>query len=71
MDPIKVAGVAEWPEPRNKKEVQAFLGFVDFYWKFIWDFSHHACPFFDLTVKNTAWWWEPPQQAAFDVLKQS
>ncbi|KAG5725697.1 hypothetical protein E4T56_gene7297 [Termitomyces sp. T112] len=25
MDPIKVAGVAEWPEPRDKKEVQAFL----------------------------------------------
>ncbi|KAG5717393.1 hypothetical protein E4T56_gene7671 [Termitomyces sp. T112] len=31
MDPIKVAGVVEWPEPRNKKEVQAFLGFVNFY----------------------------------------
>ncbi|KNZ72395.1 hypothetical protein J132_03487 [Termitomyces sp. J132] len=43
MDPIKVAGVAEWPEPRNKKEVQAFLRFVNFYWRFIQDFFHHAC----------------------------
>ncbi|KAG5721584.1 hypothetical protein E4T56_gene12887 [Termitomyces sp. T112] len=31
MDLVKVAGVAEWPEPKNKKEVQAFLGFVNFY----------------------------------------
>ncbi|KAG5720971.1 hypothetical protein E4T56_gene421 [Termitomyces sp. T112] len=71
MDPIKVAGVAEWPEPRSKKEVQAFLGFVNFYWRFIQGFFYHACPLFDLTVKDTAWWWEPPQQAAFDALKQS
>ncbi|KAG5729072.1 hypothetical protein E4T56_gene3113 [Termitomyces sp. T112] len=71
MDPIKVAGVAEWPEPRNKMEVQAFLGFVNFYWRFIQDFSHHACPFFDLTVKDTVWQWEPPQQAAFDALRQA
>ncbi|KAG5724837.1 hypothetical protein E4T56_gene12619 [Termitomyces sp. T112] len=71
MDPIKVAGVAEWPEPRNKKEVQAFLGFVNFYQRFIQDFSHYAQPLFDLTVKDTAWRWEPPQQAAFNALKQS
>ncbi|KAG6860171.1 hypothetical protein C0995_014822 [Termitomyces sp. Mi166 len=31
IDPVKVAGVAEWPEPKNKKEVQAFLGFTSFY----------------------------------------
>ena len=26
MDPVKVAGVAEWPEPTNRREVQSFLG---------------------------------------------
>ena len=31
MDPIKVQGVAEWPIPRKLKEVQSFLGFVNFY----------------------------------------
>ncbi|KAG6863526.1 hypothetical protein C0995_007123, partial [Termitomyces sp. Mi166 len=71
MDPMKVAGVAEWPELKNKKEVQAFLGFTDFYWRFIKDFSHHACPLFDLTVKDAAWQWGALQQAAFDALKQA
>ena len=31
MDPIKVQGVAEWPIPGKLKEVQSFLGFVNFY----------------------------------------
>jgi hypothetical protein len=31
MDPVKVAGVADWPTPTNKKEVQSFVGFINFY----------------------------------------
>jgi hypothetical protein len=31
MDPIKIAGVADWPTPSNKKEVQSFVSFVNFY----------------------------------------
>jgi len=49
MDPVKVAGVREWPTLENKTDVQAFLGFVNFYWRFIQDFSTKARPLFDLT----------------------
>ena len=42
MDPVKAAGVLEWPTPSNKKEVQLFLGFVNFYRQFIEGFSHIA-----------------------------
>ena len=42
MDPVKVAGVQEWPTPENKTDVQAFLGFVNFYQRFIQDFSAKA-----------------------------
>ena len=52
MDPVKIAGVADWPAPQNKKEVQSFLGFTNFYQQFIQDFSHHAHPLFDLTSKD-------------------
>jgi len=31
MDPVKIAGVTQWPAPMNKKEVQSFLGFTNFY----------------------------------------
>ena len=31
MDPVKVSGVAEWPTLQNKKEVQSFIGFINFH----------------------------------------
>jgi len=42
IDPVKVAGVQEWPTPKNKMDVQAFLGFVNFYQRFIRDFFAKA-----------------------------
>ena len=69
MDPVKVSGVAEWPTPTNKKEVQSFLGFANFYRRFIMGFSHHARPLFDLTKKDTPFAWTCEVQEAFTKLK--
>jgi len=52
MDPMKVHGVMEWPTPTKVKEVQSFLGFVNFYQKFICNFSNIACPIYALTCKT-------------------
>jgi len=71
MDPVKVAGVAEWPAPTSKKEVQSFLGFTNFYRRFIKDFSEHARPLFDLTRNDAKWKWGPEEISAFEKLKQN
>ena len=71
MDPVKVAGVTDWPAPTSKKEVQSFLGFTNFYRRFIEDFSHHARPLFDLTKSDTKWKWTTEEQSAFDSLKNA
>ena len=71
MDPVKVAGVAEWPQPTNKREVQSFLGFANFYHRFIQDFSHHTRPFFDLTRNDQKWKWDLPEVTAFQKLKEA
>ncbi|GLB33342.1 putative retrotransposable element tf2 155 kda protein type 1-like [Lyophyllum shimeji] len=63
--------VAEWPTPKNKKEVQSFLGFTNFYQWFIHDFSYHAWPLFDLMAKDVAWTWGSAQQDVFDALKRA
>jgi len=65
-----VAGVADWPEPSNKREVQSFLGFTNFYWRFIKDFSHHACPLFNLTGNEQKWQWEASKASTFRKIKE-
>ena len=69
MDPVKVAEVTDWPIPTSRKEVQSFLGFINFYRQFIQSFSHHAHPLFDLTKKDIEWHWTEAEQTAFDSLR--
>src|SRR5260221_4855067 len=57
--------------PMKVKEVQSFLGFVNFYWKFIHNFSNIACPLYALTCKTQQWVWGSPKQEAFDALKKA
>src|SRR5258708_193720 len=71
MDPTKVHRVMEWPTPTKVKEVQSFLGFVNFYWKFICDFSDVAHPLYALTRKTQQWVWGSPEQKVFDALKKA
>ena len=52
MDLIKVTRVMEWLTPRTKREVQSFLGFTNFYRRFIQGFSDHSRALFDLTKKE-------------------
>ena len=42
MDLIKVEGISKWPVPKKKKDVQSFLGFTNFYCRFIKDYAKIA-----------------------------
>ena len=70
MDPTKLSGVADWPTPKKLKDIQGFMGFANFYRRFIKDFSEIARPLNDLTKKNTTWEWGEKQQLAFLNLKK-
>ncbi len=71
MDPVKVQGVTDWPQPAKVKDVQSFIGFMNFYWRFICDFSEIACPLHTLTQKLKDWSWGAAEQQAFDMLKSA
>ncbi len=71
MDPIKVQGVTDWPQPAKVKDIQSFIGFVNFYWRFICNFSEIACPLHVLTQKSKDWSWGAAKQQAFDALKSA
>jgi hypothetical protein len=70
MDPVKITGVADWLMPSNEKEVQSFVSLVNFYRRFIPDFSHHAHALFDLTMKDVRCIWGLPQEDSFMKLKE-
>ena len=70
MDKEKLLGVLEWPVPTKVKQVQAFLGFANFYCRFIENFAKMSKPLSNLTKKNSTWTWGKEQQNAFEVLKK-
>ena len=51
----KVEGVLNWLVPRNVKEVQKFLGFANYYRRFIKDFARIAAPLHMLVRKEQKW----------------
>jgi hypothetical protein len=68
MDPAKVQAVREWPTPRNLHNIRAFVGFANFYRRFIRDFSQLCRPLHDLTKKDTPFVWGAAQKEAFRKL---
>jgi len=70
MDEEKLSGVLEWPVPTKVKQVQAFLGFANFYCRFIENFAISKL-LSDLTKKDCIWNWGIEQQNAFEALKKA
>ena len=68
-DPQKVAAVREWPEPKTVKQVRSFVGFCNYYRRFVKDFAQIARPLHELTKKNARFEWTPCCQMAFDRLR--
>ena len=70
MEKEKMEEVLSWPEPKNMKDVRKFLGLVNYYRRFIKDFTQVARPMNTLTRKDVKWQWKAEQQQAFDKLKR-
>ncbi|KAH0607988.1 uncharacterized protein H6S33_002040, partial [Morchella sextelata] len=70
MSEDKVEAVKEWPVPENIKAVQAFLGFANFYRRFIEVFSKVCKPLTDLLQKDKKWYWTAAHEQAFEELKR-
>jgi hypothetical protein len=69
MDPSKLTAIRDWKPPASVKGIRSFLGFANFYRKFIPNFSNVVAPLNLLTRKDQPWLWTPLQQCAFDSLK--
>ena len=52
MEQKKVKGILDQPTPKEVKDIQKFLGLINYYWQFIKDFAVIARPLYDIVKKN-------------------
>ncbi len=71
MSEDKVKAILDWPVPRKVKDIQSFLGFTNFYHRFIHEYSDIIIPLTRLTRKGTPWKFDDKCMAAFNELKQA
>lgn len=71
MDPKKIEAIVQWTPPTNLKEVQGFVGFCNFYRRFIQDFSRIVRPLTKLTQKDVLFDWSEACKEAFLILKKA
>lgn len=69
MDPKKLDTITSWPEPRSVKDIQSFLGFTNFYRRFIDHYADIALPLNRLTRKDTPFEFDDACRTSFNKLK--
>lgn len=69
-DPEKIAAVRNWKPPNTVKGVQSFLGFCNFYRKFVPEYSRVAKPLTALTKKGEGFNWSMECDLSFEELKR-
>jgi len=71
MSDAKVKTIQEWLELKKVKDIQSFLGFTNFYRRFIFNYSDIVIPLTRLTKKDTPWNFDDNCRRAFNTLKQA
>jgi RNase H-like domain found in reverse transcriptase/Reverse transcriptase (RNA-dependent DNA polymerase) len=61
----------DWPEPWKVTDIQSFLGFANFYRRFIYNHSNITVPLTRLTRKGTPWVFTKECWESFNYLKKA
>ena len=70
VNPSKTEALNHAVEPSNIKELQSFIGGVNYYSKFIPNMASICKPLYSLLKKDVEWCWGVNQQKAFEALKR-
>ena len=67
----KVTVICDWPKPHKVKDIQSFLGFTNFYCRFIFNYSNIMVPLSWLTQKDAPWNFSKDCRHCFNQLKEA
>ena len=70
VDPEKISAATDWPAPHNVHELRKFLGFTNYFRKFLHGYSQRTGPLTKLLRKNVAYEWDKTCQDSFEQLKR-
>jgi hypothetical protein len=70
-DPQKVQAISDWEPPKNVHDVQVFLGFANFFRRFIYNYAIKCRPMYDLLKKDVPFNWTDDHQQIFENLKDA
>ena len=68
MDPKRVQAISEMPAPEKRHTLEAFLGLVSYYRRFVPNLSKIEAPLREI-VKDTKFSWSESAQNCFDSIK--
>ena len=71
MDPKKIEAVRDWPTPKTVRDVQSFLGFANYYRRFILNYAKLVAPLNRLLRKDYDWRWTNEEEAALVAVKSA
>ncbi|KAG1467964.1 hypothetical protein G6F56_004110 [Rhizopus delemar] len=71
VDPRKLTTVEKWPKPENNKDIQKFMGLINYFREYIPMISRVAAPIDRLrNESNVKQCWKEPQEESFRALKE-
>ncbi len=73
MDPDQTAGVQNWPEPQSVRDVEAFLGFVNYHRAHLKNYAELSAPLYHLTgtkARKRPFEWTEDHNVTFEALKK-
>ena len=63
--------IQSFPRPQDKKQLQSFLGLVNFYRRFIPAAAQILLPLTDALRGEAAWTWTPAMNHSFSLIKET
>ena len=69
-DPDKISSIKEWKIPGCKKELQTFLGFCNYYRRFIKDYATMSSPLSSMLKNDSKFMWTEESKSMFYKLKE-
>ena len=69
IEKAKLQAILDMPTPNSRKDLERFLGMIQYIGRFIPSLSEISAPLRILLQKETEWHWEKQQQDAYEKLK--